>query len=73
MDNNEEEKTQLSKISVKELQAAIDLMKETNAVSEKMYIRYQTMVDFIESKGLTNEYKAYFMDQFLKRQNPVGN
>jgi len=68
----EEEKKQLTNVSTKELTDAMALIKKTNMVSEKILFRYLKMLDFIESKGLTEEWSAYY-SQFLGSQLPAEN
>ncbi len=68
-----EEEKQLTKVSVEELAEAIDLMQRINAISETTYIRYLGMVDFIKSKGLTDEWEDYLRDILSKKQDPAIN
>lgn len=67
-----EEKKQSTNVSAKELTDAIALIKKSNMVSEKILFRYMKMLDFIESEGLTEEWRAYY-SQFLGSQSTAEN
>ena len=61
------------KVTKKDLEDSIQLMLKITAVSEAVQSQYMTMLDFLDAKGLMNEFEAYLKEHTPNRQNPAVN